>query len=850
MADKVVTKDDIREKTKPIEANIIGCFWHNPELFLYYTDFTKDDFKNDIWKFYFLLGKKMASKDVKKIDEVAVEIFLDGKDKLLEVYNNYGGYEIIDSLEMYATEENVEAYIKELKKWGTVYDLLDKFTFTENKISKLQDLNVDEVYSLYTAQLNNVFINVNDDVETSKLDEDLDEIIEDAHKGLEIGMPLKSPILSEEIGGWINGQVYIMGGLSGSGKAQPLESKVLTKDGYKKMGDIKVGDWVFGEDGKLHEVIGVYPQGVKSVYEVVFSDGSKTQCCDEHLWNIQNPYQRTKNEYSTLSLKEIMKNPLYKIGKSGYKKWQVYIPMTKPVEFEKKQVPMDAYLLGVLIGDGGISETKVTFTNIESDIVERVEKGLNKINATLSPTSLGKCYKENEYFVRSVGDINYIRNDYYKTLYMQILDRLGLINKHSYEKFIPKEYLFNDIDTRLDVLKGLIDTDGEVNGSGYIFNTTSKQLALDVQFLVHSLGGTAKISNRQTYYTYKNKKRKGRKSYRLNIKMPRNISIVNSKKHKKKFKQGQTESRRTMREINYIGEKECQCIMLDSPSHLYLTDDMIVTHNTTVTQEVVLSSVWELNEPCVIMLNEQDHVKWKQQFLTFLINNVVLKDTKYRFNAKRWRQGKFSDIEFEWIKKATDMIKSKEVSGQIIFVQFKAYSQKKAERIIRKYASLGIKKFVLDTFKLSSERDDNEAFWLSMQEDMRKFDDLVKKSNLNVGLWCTLQLQKGSRLLRYLTGDNIGMAKNVVDVASVTILMRRLWNDEYGGKAHEIEVKKPIPGTDSYTIVNLNPNKQYIVLFIEKNRNGSSQTYQIVAEQDLGTLAYKEVGICDIPFGS
>ena len=107
-----------------------------------------------------------------------------------------------------------------------------------------------------------------------------------------------------------------------------------------------------------------------------------------------------------------------------------------------------------------------------------------------------------------------------------------------------------------------------------------------------------------------------------------------------------------------------------------------------------------------------------------------------------------------------------------------------------------------------------------------------------------------SRLLRYLTGDNIGMAKNVVDVASVTILMRRLWNDEYGGKAHEIEVKKPIPGTDSYTIVNLNPNKQYVVLFIEKNRNGSSQTYQVVAEQDLGTLAYKEVGICDIPFGS
>jgi len=850
LAGEIITKEDIREKTKPIEANIIGCLWHNPELFLFYTDFSKDDFKNDIWKFYFTLGKKMASKDIKKIDEVAVEIFLNSKDKLLEVYNNYGGYEIIDNLEMYATEENVEAYMNELKKWGTVYNLLDKFTFTKNKIDKLQDLNVDEVYSLYTAELNNVFINVNDNVETSKLDDDLDRIIEEANKGSDIGMPLKSPMLSEEIGGWIDGQVYIMGGLSGAGKAQPLESKVLTKDGYKKMGNIKVGEWVFGEDGKLHEVTGVYPQGVKSVYEVVFSDGSKTECCDEHLWNVQNPYQRTKNEYSTLSLKEIMRKPLYKIGKSGYKKWQVYIPMTKPVEFEKKQVPMDAYLLGALIGDGGIGETKVTFTNMELDIVERVEKGLNKINATLSPASLGKCYKRGQYAIKNVGINNYIKNNDYRTLYRQILNQLGLMNKYSYEKFVPKEYLFNDIDTRLEILKGLIDTDGEVDGGGYIFSTTSKQLALDVQFLIYSLGGTAKISNRQTYYTYKNKKRKGRKSYRLSIKMPRNISIVNSEKHKKKFKQGQTESRRTMREINYIGEKECQCIMLDSPNHLYLTDDMIVTHNTTITQEVVLSSVWQLNEPCVIMLNEQDHTKWKQQFLTFLINNVVLKGTERKFNAKRWRQGKFSEVEWKWINKARDMIKEKEVSGQIIFVQFKSYSQKKAERIIRKYSSLGIKKFVLDTFKLSSERNDNEAFWLSMQEDMRKFDDLVKKSNLNVGLWCTLQLQKGSRLLRYLTGDNIGMAKNVVDVASVAILMRKLWNDEYSGKPHEIEVKKPIIGTSSYTVVDLDPNKQYVILFIEKNRNGASQTYQVVAEQDLGTLTYEEVGVCDIPFGS
>lgn len=483
-----VSKDDIKDKMKNIEANIVGCFWHTPSLFFDYNDLDMDNFKNDVWKFYFTLGKKIAIKNIKKIDEVAVEVFLDGKEKLLNVYNNYGGYKLIKDLEIYSTVENIDAYVRELKKWNTIYNLLDKFTFTDKQLNKIQDLNIDEVYNFYNAQLNNVFININDDVETSKLNDDIREIIEKADKGLEKGMPINSPMLSNEIGGWISGQVYLMGGLSGAGK-------------------------------------------------------------------------------------------------------------------------------------------------------------------------------------------------------------------------------------------------------------------------------------------------------------------------------------------------------------------------TTITQEILLSSVWELEEPCVIMLNEQDHEKWKQQFLTWIINNKVLSDSDKSFNAKRWRDGSFTDEEFSWLNQAADMLEEKEISGQIIFVHFKSYSRKRAERIIRKYASLGINKYVLDTFKLSADRDE-DSFWLSMQEDMRKLDDLVKKSNLNVALWCTLQLEKGSRLLRYLGGNNVGMAKNVVDVASVALLMRRLWNDEYEGGIHAIEVKKLIEGTNSYKIIKLDPKKMYVIIFIEKNRNGNSQTYQVVAEQDLGCLVYKEVGICDIPFGS
>lgn len=73
---------------------------------------------------------------------------------------------------------------------------------------------------------------------------------------------------------------------TGLGKAQPLYSKVLTPKGFVNMGDIKVGMKVMGEDGKPYDVLGVYPQGKKSIYSLHFSDGSSCECCGSHLWTL------------------------------------------------------------------------------------------------------------------------------------------------------------------------------------------------------------------------------------------------------------------------------------------------------------------------------------------------------------------------------------------------------------------------------------------------------------------------------------------------------------------------------------------------------------------------------------
>ena len=103
-------------------------------------------------------------------------------------------------------------------------------------------------------------------------------------------------------------------GESKVGKEQPISEPVLTENGWLPMGEITVGMKVYGEDGSLHTVTGVFPQGVKDVYEVMFSDGTATRCGLEHLWTVSTTKQRANMRinhdyrYKVLTLKDILKD--------------------------------------------------------------------------------------------------------------------------------------------------------------------------------------------------------------------------------------------------------------------------------------------------------------------------------------------------------------------------------------------------------------------------------------------------------------------------------------------------------------------------------------------------------------
>lgn len=368
--------------------------------------------------------------------------------------------------------------------------------------------------------------------------------------------------------------VHAWGG-AGNGKAQPLDTKIITPDGYKLMGDIRIGDKVIGGDGKAHTVTGVYPQGKKEVFKITFGDGTSTRCCKEHLWNVTTRTRRQHHRgYTTMSLEEMMTRPIA-LGKKGY---QYRVPVCEAVEYDvHNDIPVDPYLLGALIGDGCLTlkvnpangSTSILFSNTERDVIDRVNACLNKHDSFLRRNTSTQC----QYVVSGPGA---------KQL-KQTITELGL-NCKSANRFIPAMYLTASVEDRRALLAGLMDTDGFVGHSKHNVNysTKSGRLAEDVQKLCRSLGYRATVH-----------KFDPREEYTVTIFTDEDVFL--SEKHgyhKKSLMRSHRQDKHSMPIISVepCGVEECQCIMVDSDEHTYLCDDFIVTHNTV--SLMIAASVW------------------------------------------------------------------------------------------------------------------------------------------------------------------------------------------------------------------------------------------------------------------
>lgn len=375
---------------------------------------------------------------------------------------------------------------------------------------------------------------------------------------------------------------------AGSGKALKNGSLVQTPNGPIPIEQLKVGDQVFDTLGGVAEVLGVFPQGEKEVWEVEFSDGTIIECCGEHLWAYMSNSQRRKDndEYNVATTEELSKMEMRTKRKDGYYNHLIYVPMTKPVAYKEKDLPLHPYLMGAFIGDGYSSRNTVYFSNPEEDVVSKIRSHLNEIGYNLSKKTSSLC----DYLVIMVERKS-------NCSFHRIIDQLGLLNKRSYEKFIPEPYLYGSVHQRLELLRGMIDTDGECLGSLYQYTTTSEILAKQVKELAQSLGFTAIIRQRNTHYRYKGEKKQGRISYRITIKPSKDIpKLHTSLKHEKRWYPSKVYARRYITRIQKTERTApMTCIQVSAPNALFLTNDYVVTHNTRVLTHRIAYLIKEKN---------------------------------------------------------------------------------------------------------------------------------------------------------------------------------------------------------------------------------------------------------------
>jgi phosphate starvation-inducible protein PhoH and related proteins len=368
------------------------------------------------------------------------------------------------------------------------------------------------------------------------------------------------------------------------GRAQPVFTPVLTPDGWRPIGDLQVGDLVIGSNGEPTPVLGVYPQGEKDIYRVTAQDGAWTLCCGEHLWTVRTASDKRRGKpWRILETQEMIGN-LRAAHASRYE-----LPLlTAPVRFPEREVPMDSYALGLLLGDGCLTgSTTPSFATSDPELATALEELLPGVEVRHKG---GVDYVLNR--VAEPGQVITIANPV-----TAVARGLGLCGTRSGTKFIPDVYLYNAPEVRLAVLQGLLDSDGgsvtQADRTCRIqFSTASILLRDDVIALVRSLGGVA-YTRRRLAEGRKQGSARGRfnsDAHIVDIRLPEGIEPFRLARKRDRYHAagGGGRPMRFIDSIEPAGREECVCIQVAAEDSLYVTQDHLLTHNTLNDSFIIL----------------------------------------------------------------------------------------------------------------------------------------------------------------------------------------------------------------------------------------------------------------------
>ncbi len=409
--------------------------------------------------------------------------------------------------------------------------------------------------------------------------------------------------LDEITTGLQKGEMVIVAARPSMGKAQPLDAKVLTPDGWTTMGELQIGDRLASIDGQSSEVTGIFPQGRRQVFRVVLSDGRSTECCAEHLWQVHYRGWDAPRVLDTAKLMSLLKRKRYEN--------RLWIETFAGEFGSDDELLLDPYLLGCLIGDGTLGGSSVRFSCKDEQTLERISQIIGP-DVVLRPAG-GYDYR----LVQAAGAHQSGVQGVAANPIKQALEELGLWGCGATQKFIPPVYLRASRQSRAALLAGLVDTDGWVETWGSLrFSSASVVLARDVVDLVRSLGGSGSVTRKNTRYTYQGMERRGLPAYVCNLQHDQAADLVRADVKRDHLVSGRQRQRRlNIQSIEPTRIADTQCIAVSHPDRLYVTDDYIVTHNTAFALNIAEHVAATNRQPLAVFSLEMSRQQLAQRLL-------------------------------------------------------------------------------------------------------------------------------------------------------------------------------------------------------------------------------------------
>jgi replicative DNA helicase len=484
-----------------------------------------------------------------------------------------------------------------------VFELLDR---TEQQLFKISESNIKKNY----ADMSTIVRMALNELETKKNQEGL------------TGVPSGFTNLDRVTSGWQPTELIILAARPAMGKCLGKGTKVVMFDGsLRKVEDVREGDLLMGDNSTPRRVLNI-ARGQERMYWIRQNKGIDYRVNESHILSLkrsrtEGPHR--KGDVLNISVRDYLtKADKFKTNYKGYK---------VAVDFPEQTVPLDPYFVGLWLGDGHAYSSRITNTDPEViDYLQQYADGLG-----LKMVTYQQANRTANYAITSGqrGGAQSGHNPSVFNVQEQLRGLAVIENKH-----IPRSYLINSTQNRLKLLAGLIDSDGHYQEQFNCYEVTqkNKELAEQLKYLCDTLGFRCSLKEKQASIASR-----GYISTVYRLRIFGNLDSIPVRIERKKARplKARADWRVTGIQVEYDKVDDYYGFTIDG-NHLFLLEDMTVTHNTAFVVSALRNAAVDHGKPVAIFSLEMSSVQ--------LVNRLISAEAE--IDSEKIRKGTLAPHEW------------------------------------------------------------------------------------------------------------------------------------------------------------------------------------------------------------